>query len=206
MNTPQPEHVTGDAGKREWRRAISSARSAVSAQQQVAEANALAAAIPGLLDGLRSPTVCGYVPFGSEPGSIGLLDVVRNTGARVLLPIVPDERGPLEWAEYTGTASLVPGQYRGILEPGGPRLGPAAIGDAAVVLVPALAVDRQGARLGKGAGFYDRSLVFAGTEARLVAVVRDDELVDRLPAEPHDVRMNGVLTPGNGLVTLPLEQ
>ncbi|MCP2255480.1 5-formyltetrahydrofolate cyclo-ligase [Prauserella aidingensis] len=206
MNTPQPEHVTGDAGKREWRRAISGARSAVSAQQQVAEANALAAAIPGLLDGLRSPTVCGYVPFGSEPGSIGLLDVVRNTGARVLLPIVPDEPGPLEWAEYTGTASLVPGRYRGILEPGGPRLGAAAIGDAAVVLVPALGVDRQGARLGRGAGFYDRSLVFAGAEARLVAVVRDDELVDRLPAEPHDVRMNGVLTPGNGLVTLPLEQ
>ncbi|GAA1198418.1 5-formyltetrahydrofolate cyclo-ligase [Prauserella alba] len=201
MNTPQ--HPTGEADKREWRHAIGTARSAVSAQQQVAEAGALAAAVPGLLDGLRSPTVCGYVPFGSEPGSLGLLDVLRDAGARVLLPIVPDDPGPLEWAEYTGTASLVPGRYRGILEPGGPRLGAAAVGDAALVLVPALAVDRQGARLGKGAGFYDRSLVFTGPEARLVAVVRDDELVDRLPAETHDVRMHAVLTPGNGLVTLP---
>lgn len=205
MNTPQPEHVTGDAGKREWRRAISSARSTVSAQQQVAEANALAAAVPKLLEGLRSPTVCGYVPFGSEPGSIGLLDVVRNAGARVLLPIVPDAPGPLEWAEYTGTASLVPGQYRGILEPGGSRLGAEAIGDAAVVLVPAMGVDRQGARLGKGGGYYDRSLLFADPDARLVAVVRDDEFVDRLPAKPHDVRVNGAITPGNGLVTLPVE-
>lgn len=203
MNTPQPEYPTGDAGKREWRRAIGAARSAVSAQQQVAEANALASAVAGLLDGLRSPTVCCYVPFGSEPGSIGLLDVFRNAGARVLLPIVPDEPSPLEWAEYTGTGGLVPGRYRGILEPGGPRLGAAAIGEASLVLVPAMSVDRQGARLGKGAGYYDRSLVLASPEARLVAVVRDDELVDRLPAEPHDVRVSGVLTPGNGLVTLP---
>ncbi|GAA1236154.1 5-formyltetrahydrofolate cyclo-ligase [Prauserella halophila] len=202
MNTPQPDNVTGDADKRTWRRAISTARSAVSAQQQVAEANALAAAVPGLLDGLQSPTVCGYVPFGAEPASIGLLDVLRDAGAQVLLPIVPEEPAPLEWAEYTGTASLVPGRYRGILEPGGPRLGAAAIGDAAVVFVPALSVDRQGARLGRGAGFYDRSLMLARSDALFVAVVRDDELVDRLPAESHDVRVHRALTPGNGLVTL----
>ena len=68
--------------------------------------------------------------------------------------------------------------------------------------MPALAVDRAGVRLGRGAGFYDRSLPLADPAARLVAVVRDDELVDRLPAEPHDVRMTHALTPGRGFVAL----
>lgn len=207
MNTPQPDDASADAptgpDKAEWRRRISTARAAVSGQQQVGEANALATTVRGLVDHLDAPTVCCYVPFGSEPGSIGLLDVLRDAGARVLLPVIPDERAPLAWSEYTGTASLVPGPYRGVLEPGGPRLAADAIGDATLVLVPALAVDRRGARLGRGAGYYDRSLVFAADDARLVAVVRDDELVDHLPAEPHDVRMHGALTPRHGLITLP---
>ncbi len=80
--------------------------------------------------------------------------------------------------------------------------GPTRSPDASVILVPALAVDRAGVRLGRGAGFYDRSLPLADAAARLIAVVRDDELVDRLPAEPHDVRMTHALTPRGGLVTL----
>jgi 5-formyltetrahydrofolate cyclo-ligase len=73
------------------------------------------------------------------------------------------------------------------------------------VLVPALAVDRHGIRLGRGAGWYDRSLPFAGAETPLVAVVRDAELVAELPVDGHDVRMTGVLTPGLGLRALPLD-
>ena len=74
--------------------------------------------------------------------------------------------------------------------------------DATVVLVPALAVDRSGVRLGRGAGFYDRSLALADPAARLVAVVRDDELVDAIPSGPHDVQMTHALTPRQGLVEL----
>ena len=87
-------------------------------------------------------------------------------------------------------------------EPAEPWLAADTIAAATVVLVPALAVDRAGVRLGRGAGFYDRSLPLAAPTARLVAVVRDDELVDRLPAEPHDVRMTHALTPNGGLVAL----
>jgi 5-formyltetrahydrofolate cyclo-ligase len=76
------------------------------------------------------------------------------------------------------------------------------VADAAVVFVPALAVDRTGVRLGRGAGFYDRTLSLAHSSARLVAVVRDDELVGEIPAEPHDVPMTHALTPGRGLIRL----
>ncbi len=83
-----------------------------------------------------------------------------------------------------------------------PWLPAEAVADAITVFVPALAVDRAGVRLGRGAGFYDRSLPLADPAARLVAVVRDDELVDEVPAEPHDVRMTHALTPKRGLVEL----
>jgi 5-formyltetrahydrofolate cyclo-ligase len=83
-----------------------------------------------------------------------------------------------------------------------PWLPAEAVADATIVFVPALAVDGAGVRLGRGAGFYDRSLPLADPAARLVAVVRDDELVDRIPAERHDVRMTHALTPRQGLVAL----
>jgi 5-formyltetrahydrofolate cyclo-ligase len=90
----------------------------------------------------------------------------------------------------------------GLREPEPPWLGVDAIAAASVVLVPALAVDLAGVRLGRGAGFYDRSLSWAAPAARLVAVVRDDELVDRLPGADHDVPMTHALTPCRGLVAL----
>jgi len=90
----------------------------------------------------------------------------------------------------------------GLLEPAEPWLPPNAVADADVVIVPALAVDRSGARLGRGRGFYDRTLVLRGPRARLIAIVRDEELLDEVPHEPHDVPMTHALTPGRGLVEL----
>ncbi|WP_158889243.1 5-formyltetrahydrofolate cyclo-ligase [Amycolatopsis anabasis] len=188
------------SSKAEWRKRLAGQRAAVSVQQRVAEAHALTGAIAGMS---LPETVCGYVPFGTEPGALSLLDALREAGVRVLLPVVPPTPAALDWAEYTGTSSLAAGRFRGVLEPAGPRLGPSAIGEAGLVLLPALAVDHAGVRLGRGAGYYDRSLGHATPAARLVAVVRDDELVERLPCEPHDVRMTAALTPGKGLVALP---
>lgn len=198
LKTPAESESLAES-KAQWRARFNANRAAVSAQQKVAEATALAEAVAGIHAG----TVSCYVPFGSEPGSITLLDLLRDRGCRVLLPVIPDVRGPLDWAEYSGASSLAPGNFQPALEPNGPRLGPRAIGEAEVVLAPALGVDQQGVRLGKGAGYYDRSLVFAAPDAQLVAVIRDAELVERLPAEPHDVRMDAVLTPERGLLPLP---
>ncbi|EHR52798.1 5,10-methenyltetrahydrofolate synthetase [Saccharomonospora marina XMU15] len=185
--------------KAQWRARMKAGRAAISAQQRVLEAAALTEAVAGM----AATTMCCYVPFGSEPGSIALLDVLLERGTRVLLPVVPAEPGPLDWAEYTGTSALAKGNLRPVLEPQGPRLGPKAIAEADVVLVPALAVDRSGVRLGRGAGYYDRSLSLVSATAELVAVIRDTEFVDQLPAEPHDVRMTAVLTPSDGLRRLP---
>lgn len=158
----------------------------------------LAAAVAG------AATVCAYVPMGTEPGSPEILDVLSRLCAEVLLPVAvttPDGRHlPLRWGRYR-PGQLTRGRF-GALEPAEPWLPASALATAGVVLVPALAVDRAGVRLGRGGGFYDRSLPMSARGARLIAVVRDDEVLDHVPGEPHDVRMTHVLTPGRGLMAL----
>jgi 5-formyltetrahydrofolate cyclo-ligase len=193
--------VTGPT-KTELRAEILLARRTLGPQLHDAEAHALCGHLPAFIGG--GETVCAYVPIGSEPGSDQLIDSLLRRGVRVLLPVARDDGAglpvPLQWGEYR-PGGLVRARF-GLREPAEPWLPADTIAAATVVLVPSLAVDRAGVRLGRGAGFYDRSLPLAAPTARLVAVVRDDELVDRLPAEPHDVRMTHALTPNGGLVAL----
>lgn len=188
--------------KTELRAEILATRATLAPKLRDAEAHALCGHLPALIG--DSETVCAFVPVGSEPGSAELLDSMLRRGVRVLLPVARYDEAdlpvPLQWGEYHPDR-LVQARY-GLREPAEPLLAADAIAEATVVLVPALAVDRTGVRLGRGAGFYDRSLPLATPTAKLVAVVRDDELVDRLPTEPHDVRMTHALTPNGGVVAL----
>jgi 5-formyltetrahydrofolate cyclo-ligase len=193
--------VTGPT-KTELRAEFLLVRRTLAPQLHDAEAHALCGHLPAFIGG--GETVCAYVPIGSEPGSDELIDSLLRRGVRVLLPVARDDGAglpvPLQWGEYR-PGGLVQARF-GLREPAEPWLAADMIAAATVVLVPALAVDRAGVRLGRGAGFYDRSLPLAAPTARLVAVVRDDELIDRLPAEPHDVPMTHALTPNGGLVAL----
>jgi len=161
--------------------------------QRAAAAAAIATALLHGLAGAR--TLAAFVPEEIEPGYGRLPAAYTQLGARVLLPVVPSDGSELAWAVDTGR--LAPGRF-GLLEPVGPRLGPTAIGAADVVVVPALSVDRSGARLGRGGGYYDRALPYVRQGALLVAVVFDDEFVDELPVEPHDRHVTAVVTPSGG--------
>jgi 5-formyltetrahydrofolate cyclo-ligase len=159
-------------------------------------AAAAAAVTTALLRGLAAVrTFAAFVPDELEPGHGRLPAAYTQLGARVLLPVVPTEGRELVWAVDTGR--LGPGRF-GLLEPLGPRLGATAIGTADVVIVPAVAVARDGIRLGRGGGYYDRALRHVRPGAALVAVVFDDEVVDELPDEPHDLRVTAVVTPSGG--------
>ncbi|WP_237752528.1 5-formyltetrahydrofolate cyclo-ligase [Mycolicibacterium aromaticivorans] len=188
--------------KAQHRAALLAARRTVPHEVRAAEALALCAH----LDEFVAPddTVCAYLPVGTEPGSLQVVDRLHDVCARVLLPVTrtgaDGEPVALLWSVYV-PGELVAARY-GLLEPAGPVMASSALGDADLVLVPALAVDRRGVRLGRGGGFYDRSLPLRQPSAKLVAVVRDSELVDELPSEPHDIRMTHVLTPKHGLCAL----
>jgi 5-formyltetrahydrofolate cyclo-ligase len=194
------------AGKAALRQRLLAARRSVSDGARADEARSLADHVNAVVD--SGGTVCAYVPVGAEPGSIEMLDVLLHRANRVLLPVArttaDDSPVALQWGEYR-PGQLVAARF-GLLEPAGPWLPATALADAGVVLVPALAVDRTGVRLGRGRGFYDRTLVSRNPHARLVAVIRDDELLDELPHEPHDVPMTHALTPGRGLVELGTAQ
>jgi len=143
---------------------------------------------------LRADQTASYVSIGTEPPTGHLLDALA--GRCVLLPVLrPD--GDLDWADAAG--GLAPGP-RGLRQPTGPRLGVQAVAGCALVLVPALAVDRSGTRLGRGGGSYDRALTRA--TGRIVALLYDGELLDVLPREPHDVPVHAVITPADGLLEL----
>jgi 5-formyltetrahydrofolate cyclo-ligase len=172
-----------------------------SARPQAQRDAAAAAVATALLRGLAGARVfAAYVPEPDEPGHGRLPAAFTQLGARVLLPVVPSAGTELGWAVDTGR--LAPGRF-GLQEPVGPRLGPTAVGTADVVVLPALAVSRDGVRLGRGGGYYDRALRHVRPGAVLVAVVFDDELLDELPAEPHDERVTAVVTPSGGWQALP---
>ncbi|MFC0528218.1 5-formyltetrahydrofolate cyclo-ligase [Phytohabitans kaempferiae] len=163
------------------------------------------AALSSLVRNERPNCVAGYVPLGPEPGGPGLPDALADmlgSEARVLLPVLlPDS--DLDWAIYHGPYALTPGPH-GLREPSGRRLGPDAIATAELVVVPALAVDKRGVRLGRGGGSYDRALTRVSPETLVVALLYDGELVESLPEEPHDRRVGAVITPSGGLVHLPV--
>ncbi|MFJ4870587.1 5-formyltetrahydrofolate cyclo-ligase [Streptomyces sp. NPDC088757] len=141
-------------------------------------------------------TVAAYVSVGREPGTRALLDALHARGVRVLLPVLlPDN--DLDWAAYEGPDRLARAG-RGLLEPVGPRLGPEAVCAADAVLLPGLAVDARGMRLGRGGGSYDRvlaRLVRAERDPALVVLLYADEVVGRVPEEPHDHPVHAVVTP-----------
>jgi 5-formyltetrahydrofolate cyclo-ligase len=179
--------------KAELRTRLLAARAARPAAERALAGRLVTAALAARL--ARRPVVAGYVPTAEEPGAGPLPAALAAVVGRLLLPVVPDRGRELAWAAYDGR--LAPGRF-GLAEPPGPRLPAATLGTADVVVLPALAVARDGTRLGRGAGYYDRALLLARPDALLVGVVFDDELVDELPAGEHDRPVSAVVTPSGG--------
>ena len=172
--------------KQEWRRRLLAVRRSLPPQE-------LQRAAEGLLETASAnlpPAGCValYAAVPPEPETGLLLTWYAEQGARVLLPVLRDDND-LGWGEFG--AALTPGRF-GLSEPAVDS-GVDTIREADLVLCPALAVDRSGNRLGRGGGSYDRAL--ARTTAPVVAVVYDTEIVDALPADPHDRQVGHALTP-----------
>lgn len=141
----------------------------------------------------RAATVAAYVSLPGEPGTALLLEALRARGTRILLPVLlPD--GDLDWAPYGGEGTLA-ARRLGLLEPTAPPLGPEAVATADAVLVPGLAVDRDGHRLGRGGGSYDRALARVPVDTFTCVLLHEDEVLDAVPTEEHDRRVAAVATP-----------
>ena len=140
----------------------------------------------------RAATVAAYVSVGREPGTGPLLEALRAAGKRVILPLLQPDND-LDWGEYDGPAALRTARM-GLLEPDTRALGPDAIGTADVVLVPGLAVARDGTRLGRGGGCYDRALGRVPVGTLVCAVLNSEEVLHTVPRDAHDRPVDAVVT------------
>ena len=194
----------GAAGeKAALRSRLLAARARLTPEQRAAAGRALRDAILELPQVQMAGTIAAYYSIASEPDTHGLVYALWKRGGYVLLPLLrPD--ADLDWASYEGPDSLRPGP-RGLAEPGEPPRGLDAVARADLVLVPALAVDRGGVRLGRGAGCYDRALARVGPLVPTIALVYDGELLDEIPADSHDQRVRMVARPSAGVSRLPLK-
>jgi 5-formyltetrahydrofolate cyclo-ligase len=175
-------------------------RRALSAVERAAAGRQLRDAVLDLPEMQMAGTVAAYVSVGTEPDSRGLIFALWKRGTYVLLPVLQPD-GELDWASYEGPDSLAPGP-RGLLEPTEPRRGVAAVTSADLVVVPALAIDRSGRRLGRGGGSYDRALARVGPSILTVALLYDGELVAEVPVTEHDQPVRAVALPGAGIFRL----
>jgi len=192
-----PDFASGaeksSSGKFALRDRLLAARKLLSPEDRAKAAAAVQAALKDLVRAQSPTMIAGYVPLGPEPGGADLPEIL---GDRLILPVLrPDN--DLDWVRYEGPDTLRPGP-RGLREPIGPRLGVDAVTEATLLIVPALAVDTSGIRMGRGGGSYDRVLARVG-RAYSVALLHDGELLPTVPAEPHDRRVHAVITPAEGL-------
>ena len=184
------------AAKRELRAGIRERRSSMSAEARAAADEAIGAHLVQLASDLNSRSIAAYLSTPLEPQTRGFLAWACERDIRVLLPISRED-GLLDWATYDGDEEDV--DILGMPTPTSELLGPIAINDVDLIVVPAAAVDRSGMRMGWGRGYFDRTLGSMERCPPVYAVIFDDELVDSLPAERHDQPVDGVVTP-SGIV------
>jgi 5-formyltetrahydrofolate cyclo-ligase len=192
-----PVEVPGDDQKASLRKRLVRARAAMSDTERTGAGRAIRDHILQLPEVAAAGTIAAYYSVGTEPDSHGLVFALWKRGSYVILPVLlPD--GDLDWASYEGPGSLAPGP-RGLLQPTEPVRGPQTVARADVVLVPALAVDVRGYRLGRGGGSYDRVLARVSPQVPTIALLYDDELLPAVPTEPHDQRVRLAARPADGI-------
>lgn len=186
--------------KQALRSRLVAARGALAEAEREAAGRRLRDFVLSLPEVAMAGTVAAYYSTGTEPSTHGLVYALFKRGSYVLLPVLRQD-SDLDWASYEGPSSLTPGRH-GLLEPVDSRRGVAAVSSADVVIVPALAVDRSGNRLGRGGGSFDRALARVGGSVLTIALLYDTELVSSLPFDSHDQPVRAVVRPGHGITRL----
>ena len=195
---PDPATAVDKAG---LRRNLVAARTAMPDAERVAAGRLIRDQVLEMPEVSAAGTVAAYYSVGTEPDTHGLIFALWKRGSYVVLPVLlPD--GDLDWASYEGPDSLAPGP-RGLLQPVEPVRGPGTVARADVVIVPALAVDVSGKRIGRGGGCYDRALARVGGQVPTIGLIYDGELLPSVPAQPHDRAVRAVVRPSHGVTWVP---
>lgn len=141
---------------------------------------------------INSKVVFIYVSFGKEVDTLRIINKLLEDGKVVCVPKVISKNEGMRAIRINSLNQLKVG-YFGVLEPiVEDEINPENID---LCVLPGLAFDNQGGRLGYGGGFYDRFLCKVSEEAKLIAVAYNFQILDNVPMEPYDFRIQGIITP-----------
>lgn len=151
---------------------------------------ALTANLLELVSRLKVQRVATYLSFGTEPSTTDFISSLLDDGIEVIVPkVLTDET--LAWYKWDGVSATT--SSLGMREPDESKLQAVSIQEAELLIIPALAVDRMGNRLGRGKGYFDRGLSVL-SDSKVYAVCFEDEVLESIPSEVHDQRVSGVVT------------
>ena len=178
--------------KRAMRAETRALRQNMTSDQRERAASRLTRNLQNLVESLGAHTIGCYLSTPHEPPTRDFLEWARTKGFTLLLPISRED-GLLDWAEYDGSTDGV--DAAGMPTPRSTVLGPIVVDSVDVMLIPAARVDRRGARLGWGRGYFDRLLGSMAKRPPVFAVVYDFDVVESVPREDHDQGVDGAVTP-----------
>ncbi|HWV48028.1 MAG TPA: 5-formyltetrahydrofolate cyclo-ligase [Microbacterium sp.] len=187
--------------KRALRAELRERRQLLSDAQRDAAASAIAGRLDELIDTLGARSISCFLSTTTEPGTREFVARAVRRGIRVLLPVTRAD-GLLDWAVADDTDEVSEGLF-GLPEPTGEVLGPIAVNDVDLMIIPAAAVDETGMRLGWGRGYFDKTLGSMEKCPPVYAVIYDSEVLESLPREVHDQPVTGVVTPTRTLTLSP---
>lgn len=188
------EHLSLGAQKKQLRKQYQAARAVLEREDRAQRDTQIGAAIKALLFQKKIQTVCLYKAFRDEPDLLGLC--VEAPELEFALPVVERTlKGSMAFVRFDHNTKMIVNRF-GIEEPDKSQGGEVRPHAQTLIILPALAVDRSGVRLGYGGGYYDRYLSCLAPHQRpiLLAAVYDPLFVPRLPQEEHDVRVHYVAT------------
>jgi 5-formyltetrahydrofolate cyclo-ligase len=176
------------------RRTVLSRRDALTDGERAAASDAIAARVDGeVLAALPAGAIVAvYSPKGSEVDTRKIDAHARQRGLRVVYPRIVDGERRLAFYEVT-LDELVPGHF-GLREPAADALPAIELVTIAAYLVPGIAFDRSGGRIGWGRGYYDATLAAADPSALRIGVAFDCQLMEQVPSDPHDAALHYVVT------------
>jgi 5-formyltetrahydrofolate cyclo-ligase len=194
--------ATPARSKAEVRRAALAARRAIPAEERREKSRRIARACRTLPAFASAPIICTFVSYRDEVETGDFIRELLAEGRRVAVPAhLHGEGHPMVFAELRSWSDLVPNHF-GILQPphAGLRIVPTA--SIPLFLVPGAAFDPAGRRVGYGLGFYDRALAEAAPGTVAAGLAFEVQVLERVPADPHDLPMTVVVTEDR-LITPP---
>jgi 5-formyltetrahydrofolate cyclo-ligase len=138
-------------------------------------------------------TILFYASFRSEVDTSEMIKISLSHGKQAVLPKVDKENKKLKLYEIKAMSELMQG-YMGISEPSVSEEKLTGLDNIDLIIIPGAAFDVSGNRLGYGAGFYDRLLGGMKNKIPIIAPAYEEQVVDDIPSEPHDVKVSKIVT------------